>query len=222
MLDCLPNKLLGGTSTVLHLLSLSALGSLAGSCVREVPDQITDVEARSEVEKMAEWECTRRRGDEGFERLCELWEEGTLSADELVDYCLLIYEGKLEPQVDPDVYCLLGFEGREFEEFDVAVMMLREENPGPECTGNRVWVAVGTCNDGDVLFIEDRHHLGGSFKHYDARSGAFLSIETRTDFATAPCCNRRSWPFRFDCVDPLVTEVICKIIPDNSEGEPSP
>ncbi len=204
------------------LLGLCVICALAGSCAREVPEQVADIKAPSDVETRAELECNWRRGDEGLDRLCELWEEGTLSADELVVYCLLIYEGKLEPQVDPDVYCLLHFDGREFEEFDAAVMMLREENPGPECTGDRVWIAVGTCNDGEVLFIEDGGHLGASFKYYDARSGAFLSIEIRTDFATAPCCNRRSWPSRFDCVDPVVTEVICKIIPDNSEEEPLP
>ncbi len=203
-------------------LGLCVICALAGSCAPEVPEQIAGIEARSDVEKEAELECSRRRGDEGLDRLCELWEEGTLSADELVDYCLLIYEGKLEPQVDPDVYCLLGFEGREFEEFDAAVMMLREQNPGPECTGDRVWVAVGTCNDGEVLFIEDTGHLGGSTMYYDAGSGVFLAIESGTDFATAPCCNRYSWPSRFDCADPVVTEVICKIIPDNSEGGPLP
>lgn len=208
-----PHRLLHKTAIPLRLLGLCVLGSIAGSCTQDIPVLAADIEARSDVETRAELECNWRRGDEGLDRLCELWEEGTLSADELVDYCLLIYEGELEPQVDPDVYCLLSFEGRKFEEFDAAVMMLREENPGPECTGDRVAVLIGTCNDGEVLFIHDRGHLGGSTMYYDAGSGAFLAIESGTDFATAPCCNRYSWPSQFDCADPMVSEVVCKLVP---------
>jgi hypothetical protein len=143
---------------------------------------------------------------------CDLWEEGKVTDQQFSAMCYMDYEGR-NAIVDVQALCPLFIEPETevTTDFTTGHAYAQAEATGPDCDSpgsDLHTICTGECASGN-LFIYRGYSLHGTIDFYDPVSEQFLGRTLQGDFVIPPCCAIWYWPRRVECVEPVVTEVLC-------------
>ena len=99
----------------------------------------------------------------------------------------------------------------EFADFEGARQVVVDRLSALNCDSRFQYAAAGECVDGQVFLTEFGEFVSETH-FYDAQTGAFVGLITRTDCIDLACRGKGYWPGPQRCDGATVTEVFCGTI----------